>query len=202
MAMILKRKFFERPTLLVAPDLLGKFLIKRCGGREIVGMITEVEAYDGPDDKASHASKGRTARTEVMFGPSGYFYVYLCYGAHWMLNVVTGEEDYPAAILIRGVMILGKGSPSTSLRTYCPSVSLRKKFFDESHQKIFGPGRITKFFGIDKKLNGKIALPESGLWLEDRGVNLKALRARVKTKPRIGVQYAGKWAEKPWRFCL
>ncbi len=108
----MKKKFFDRPTLVVAQDLLGKFLVRKRNGKVITAMITEVEAYDGPKDKASHARHGLTARNTPMFGPAGHWYVYFTYGMHWMLNVVTGAKGYPAAVLIRGVALVNKdGEP-------------------------------------------------------------------------------------------
>ena len=101
----LKREFFERKTLVVARELLGKYLIHRIGTKIISGMITETEAYHGFRDLASHASRGRTKRTEIMFGPAGHAYIYLIYGMYYCLNVVTEREEYPAAVLIRGVEI-------------------------------------------------------------------------------------------------
>jgi DNA-3-methyladenine glycosylase len=159
-------------TVSHARSLLGKFLVRRHGdGREEMQMITEVEAYDGPLDLACHASKGRTARTEVMFSPAGVWYVYLCYGVHEMLNLVTGPRDYPAAVLIRGL------------------------------EKVNGPGRLTKALGITRVLNGAPAVPESGLWIEDRGLTVP--RRAVRVTPRIGVDYSGPvWSAKPWRFVL
>ena len=131
-------------TQKVAKSLLGKYLVRRRGKKIEAYKIVETEAYVGPEDKASHAHRGRTKRNEVMFGESGHWYVYLCYGMHYMLNIVTGPKDYPAAVLIRGV------------------------------DGVVGPGRVTKLLGIDKTLNGKLASKESGLWIEDRGekVNL------------------------------
>ncbi len=143
MKTILTPKFFNRPTLQVAKELLGKYLIRKIDGKETSLLITEVEAYDGFKDKASHASRGKTLRNEVMFGSAGYFYVYFTYGVHWMLNVVTGEKGYPAAVLIR------------------------------SAGEISGPARLTKFLKIDKSLNGKKAGRENGLWFEDRKVEAK-----------------------------
>jgi len=99
---IISRDYFNRPTVDVARSLLGKFLVRRLRGKTIAVMISETEAYDGPRDLASHASRGKTPRTSVMFGPAGRFYVYFTYGMHWMLNVVTGPKEYPAAVLIRG----------------------------------------------------------------------------------------------------
>lgn len=139
---ILPQTFFERPVLEVAKGLIGASLVRRFPESNTVvsSMLTEVEAYDGPDDLASHASRGRTPRTEVMFGPAGVFYVYLIYGMHWMLNVVTGEPGYPAAVLIRGTT------------------------------NVSGPGRITARLQIDNSLNGKPAKKSSGLWFENRSI--------------------------------
>ncbi len=132
----LKPEFYQRDVIVVARELLGKYLVKD----NLKLMITEVEAYVGSQDLACHASKGRTARTEVMFEEGGVWYVYFVYGMHWMLNVVTGEIDYPAAVLIRGV------------------------------EGINGPARVTKAFGIDKTFNGLPAAKSTGLYIQDRGV--------------------------------
>ena len=116
--------FFAKNTLGVARNLLGKFLCRRLASGEIISaMITETEAYKGFKDKASHAHKGRTKRTEVMFGEAGTIYIYLIYGMYYCLNIVTEKKDYPAAVLIRGV------------------------------EGINGPGRLCRHFKIDKKLN-------------------------------------------------
>jgi DNA-3-methyladenine glycosylase len=122
----------------VAPALLGKALARRRGNHLICHKITETEAYVGPHDLACHAARGRTNRTEVMFGPPGVFYIYLVYGMHWMLNVVTGPSGYPAAVLIRSV------------------------------ETIEGPGRLTAALGITGALNGLAATEQSGLWFLDR----------------------------------
>jgi DNA-3-methyladenine glycosylase len=137
-------------------------------------MITEVEAYDGPHDKASHAHRGKTKRNEIMFGEAGRFYVYFNYGTHWMLNIVTGPKNYPAAILIRGATHNGK--------------------------LINGPARLTKFLKIDKGLNDKAVSRDSGLWIEDRDVKIKP--SQIKRGKRVGVDYAGTWAKKSYNFCL
>ena len=168
MKKILSMEFFNRPTLEVAKELLGKFLVCKKGDNTIGAMITEVEAYVGPEDKASHASRGRTPRTEVMFGRPGFWYVYLIYGVHYCVNVVTEKEEYPAAILIRGV------------------------------QGISGPGRVSKYFGIDKSFNARSASQKNGLWIEDCGVQLKP--RQIRRGKRIGVEYAGAWKDKKWRF--
>jgi len=167
---ILSQQFFNRPTLHIAQDLLGKFLVCKNRNSSISGMITEVEAYVGSEDKASHASKGATPRTKVMFGKPGYWYVYLVYGMHHCLNIVTEEKDYPAAILIRGV------------------------------EGISGPGRVTKHFKINIHFNNTAASKKTGLWIEDRGLVLKP--NHMKRNKRIGVDYAGKWKNKLWRFSI
>lgn len=167
---VLEPKFFSRPALVVARELLGKYLVRRQRNREQAVLIHEVEAYIGPHDLACHGRFGRTQRTEVMFGPAGVWYVYLCYGIHWMLNVVTDEEDHPAAVLFRGA---GE--------------------FD-------GPGKLTKGLGIDRRLNTKAAVEKAGLWLEDRGEKVR--RGDIQQTPRIGVDYAGDWMHKPYRYVL
>ncbi len=133
-------------------------------------MITEVEAYDGVNDLACHASKGRTARTEVMFSEAGVWYVYLIYGMYNMLNIVTSEREYPAAVLIRGV------------------------------EGIDGPGRLTRVLGVTLDINALPATESTGLWIEDRGIIIDP--ETIRTTPRIGVEYAGEWATKPWRFLI
>ena len=127
----------SRDTVKVARDLLGHWLVRRLeDGTILRARITETEAYNGADDRACHAFKGRTARTEVMYGPAGRWYVYLCYGIHEMLNLVTGPDDWPAAVLIRGV------------------------------EGVSGPGRVTKIFGIGRSLNGASAADTGpGLWI-------------------------------------
>ena len=172
MRRVVKAKVLRsKKTVVLARGLLGKVLVRARHGRETAVLITEVEAYDGPRDRASHAhaDRGRTTRNAVMFGPGGQWYVYLCYGVHEMLNLVTGPRDYPAAILIRGV------------------------------EGVSGPGRVTRALGIDRKLNATAAARASGLWIEDRGVRVPS--RLIHATPRIGVDYAGPvWAGKKWRF--
>jgi DNA-3-methyladenine glycosylase len=134
-----------KKTVALARWLLGKHLVRRLAdGRVDSRMIVETEAYHGESDLACHARAGRTKRTDVMYGPGGVWYVYLCYGIHEMLNLVVGPADWPAAILIRGV------------------------------EGAVGPGRVTKTLAIDRKLNRAPAAESSGLWLEDRGVRVPA----------------------------
>lgn len=179
--------FFNQKTLTVAKKLIGCYLVRKTGDKTLRLKITETEAYVGPHDLACHASKGRTKRTEVLFGEPGTLYVYMIYGMYYMLNVVSEEKEYPAAILIR------------------------------SAGPYVGPGRLTRALGIDMQLNGKQAIPENGLWFEPCESKDKADRARkgqgkkaekgekthIQKTKRIGVKYAGLiWAEKEYRFVL
>ena len=174
MRKILAQKFFDRPTIEAAKELLGKYLVRRHRNKIIALKITEVEAYDGPRDRASHASRGRTKRTEIMFGPPRHFYVYFTYGMHWLVNVVTGPKDYPAAVLLRAGIT-------------------------DDDQHIVGPARLTKFLKIDGAQNGKPATRQTGLWFENRGAKIPA-RNTIASK-RIGVDYAGPyWSAKKWNF--
>jgi len=170
MKKILNKKFFNRSTITVSKELIGKYLVRNVRGREYAYMIIETEAYDGFEDKASHAYRGKTKRNEIMFQDAGKIYVYLTYGMHFMLNIVTGKEEYPAAVLIRGV------------------------------EGITGPGRITKALKINKSLNAKLLNKNSGLWIEDRGVKIK--KEDIIKTPRIGINYAEEWKDKPYRFLL
>ena len=160
--------FFDRPADRVARELLGAVLaVRAADGTVVRHVVCETEAYLGAHDLACHGSKGMTKRNAVMFGPAGRWYVYLCYGMHWMLNVVTGAEGVPAAVLIRGA------------------------------GAFVGPGRLTGGLGIDKAFDGLPAARPTGLWLEaGEAIPLR----RIRRTPRIGVGYAGEWAEKPLRF--
>jgi DNA-3-methyladenine glycosylase len=195
---ILPQDFFSRSTTQVAYDLLGKFLVRRWRGSEFAAMVTEVEAYDGFRDRGSHASRGRTARNAPMFGPPGHWYIYFTYGMHWMLNVVTREEGYPAAVLIRGVAGVSGPAPLEIRRA---GSAWRQPSWDGL--SLTGPARVTKKLHIDKKLNGLSATKKSGLWIEDRGFPLSSFLypLRIRKGPRIGIAYAGPyWARRNWRF--
>jgi DNA-3-methyladenine glycosylase len=140
---VLNHSFFNRPVLEVAHDLIGKFIIRELpDGKKISLMINETEAYDGPCDKASHARFGKTERNKVMFGPAGHFYVYLVYGMHWMLNIVTDKVGLPSGVLLRGA------------------------------GNIVGPANLTKYLKVDGKFYGLEAKPENKLWFEDRGIKI------------------------------
>ena len=170
----MNKKFFNRDACIVARDLLGYEIRRRIGPRVVRAVITETEAYVGPHDKASHAHRGLTKRTAPMFGNPGTIYVYLVYGMHHCLNLVTREKGYPAAVLIRAVRLL----PSGTL--------------------INGPGRAARALSITTFFNNKNILTDKRLILGPRYLTPK----RIHTTPRIGVPYAGEWAHKPLRFLI
>ena len=165
----LSRDFYVRDVLEVAPELPGKDMVVRMNDESFGRFrVTEVEAYRGTEDKACHAFKGRTDRTEIMFHEGGRLYIYLIYGMYWMLNIVTGEKDIPQAVLIRGV------------------------------ENYSGPGKLTKSLGINKSFYGEDLVSSARIWLEDPGLVYK-----VKSGPRIGIEYAGEyWMTRPWRYYL
>lgn len=182
----LPRSFYEQNTIDVAKQLLGKYLIRRHPEGDTTGRIVETEAYVGPHDLACHASKGRTARTEVMFGAAGHAYVYFIYGFYNMLNLVTESKDYPAAVLIRAV------EPVDGV----PLMKSRRRN-DALRSLASGPGKLCQAFAIDRALNGA-DLRGNVLYLEDRGDPLP----KFKSTPRVGVDYAGRWKSKPYRFLV
>jgi DNA-3-methyladenine glycosylase len=181
--------FYRRPTLDVAADLIGKVLVRRLRGgsraRFASGLIVETEAYIGVEDLACHASRGRTPRTEVLFGPAGQSYVYLVYGLHHCLNAVTEAEGLPAAVLIRAI------EPLDGLEL----MRLNRRGVARTTEIGSGPGKLCQAMAIDRNLSG-VSLSGREMWIEDR-----SLRAGpIATSPRIGVGYAGEYREKPWRF--
>lgn len=165
--------FFEKPALEVAEALLGQVLVHEQAGLRRRGRIVEVEAYVGQEDLACHASKGRTPRTEVMFGPPGRAYVYLIYGMYHCFNVVTGPEGVAAAVLVRAVEPL-----------------------EGIVEKTDGPGKLCRAMGLHRGHNGW-KLDASPLFFEE-GAFLP--RRQIERGPRIGVDYAGTWAKKPFRL--
>lgn len=182
-----RKEYAEAKPPLAARFFLGKFLCVQALDGYAEGIITETEAYGGAIDAASHGfGNRRTARTEIMFGPGGAAYVYLCYGLHQMFNIVTGPIDSPEAVLVRAVKI-----------TAGHDLVRRRRRGIAEKDWASGPGRVCVALGIGMHHNRSDLLGKT-IWLEDRGVKIPA-RA-VKRTPRIGVDYAGDWALKPWRF--
>jgi DNA-3-methyladenine glycosylase len=180
----LPRSFYEQATVDVAKQLLGKYLVRNHPQGVTVGRIVETEAYIGPHDLACHASHGRTPRTEVMFGPAGHAYVYFVYGVHYMLNLVTEAFNHPAAVLIRAL------EPTDGIEL----MQTRRKT-EKRRDLCSGPGKLCQAFAIDRSLNAADLCGDI-IHVEDRGAPVPKLLA----KPRIGVDYAGKWKDKPFRF--
>ena len=180
----LGREFYERHTLEVAPQLLGKLLIRRLGGRELVGRIVEVEAYRGRGDPASHASRGRTPRNEVMFREGGLAYVYFTYGNHYLLNATTEPLGRPGAVLIRAIEPL-KGI----------DYMMRNRGTRELRLLTSGPGRLTQALRIDRRLNGVDLTVSEELFIADDGYIVD----RIARSPRIGVSGG---TRRKWRFYI
>ncbi len=182
--------FYMRDDVLaIAKELLGKVLVTNIDGEYTSGRIVETEAYAGELDKASHASKGRTGRTEVMFGSGGHAYVYLCYGIHQMFNIVTAKQGVPHAILIRAVEPI-EGKQIMLQRT-------GKKKLDESITS--GPGKVGKAFGFHTSQCG-VSLTSDELFIADDGFTID--EKDLVASPRIGVDYAGEHAEWHYRFYI
>ncbi len=171
----LPRSFYTRDTAVVAADLLGAYLVRKTRDALQVGRIVETEAYLGPHDKACHSARGRTARTEPMFGPPGHAYVYLVYGMHHCMNVVTEPEGHASAVLIRAIE---------------PVMGIEGR--------TDGPGRLCRALAIDQSLNGEDMRGDSLRILgREPGPPPKIVR-----RPRIGVDYAGAWARRRLRFLI
>lgn len=171
----LPRSFYDRDTIVVAHELLGQHLVHVVAGVERVGRIVEVEAYLGPHDLAAHSARGLTKRTRVMFGPPGHAYVYLIYGMHWCMNVVTQAEGTASAVLLRAV------EPVKNIEG-----------------RTQGPALLTKAMGIDGRLNGHDLLSDELFLRDARG----EATIRIVKRPRIGVDYAGHWARRLLRFYI
>ena len=186
----LPREFYTRPDVVtVARDLLGKLLVvSAANGKRVSGTIVEVEAYRGPHDRAAHSYGGRrTKRTETMYGIGGTAYVFFVYGMYNQFNVVTGAAETPHAVLIRAL------EPVEGIDL------MRKRRHGRPDQNLTnGPGKLCIALGIDRKLDAADLLAER-VWLEAQdGIP----RFRIATGPRIGIDYAEEWKDKPWRFWI
>lgn len=179
----LNRKFYNRPTLKVARELLGKYLVVEKEGTYVSGKIVETEAYIGPDDPASHAYRGMTPRNKVMFGDPGYAYVYLTYGMHHCLNFVTEREGFPAAVLIRAL------EPSCGIE-----IMKRRRKIDALKNLTTGPAKLCQALGIDRTLNGADLCSDT-IFVEDHGNKPN----KIISTSRVGIK-EGK--DKKWRFYI
>ncbi len=190
---LLHHAFYDRDTVTVARDLLGKLLIRELDGETLIGRITETEAYVGPVDKACHAYGGRrTPRTEPLFAPPGTAYVYLIYGMYHCLNFVTEGEGIPCAVLLRGLEPVQGGETMARLR-FGSSLSRMTPY--QRRNFLNGPGKVCQAFAIDRSLN-RADLTRSPLYLGDDGFSPPSIRIGT----RIGIDYAQEAAAFPWRF--
>ncbi len=171
----LPRSFYDRDTITVARELLGKYLVHRSRGVERIGRIVEVEAYLGPHDLAAHSAKGLTERTKVMFGPPGHAYIYFIYGMYYCMNVVTEREGQASAVLLRAIEPVNNVEGRTQ-----------------------GPGLLCRAMHIDKRLNAHDLLSED-FYI---AAPFKAEPSVIVRRPRVGVDYAGRWAKRHLRFYL
>jgi DNA-3-methyladenine glycosylase len=171
----LARAFYDRDTVVVARELLGKYLVHVKSGVERVGRIVEVEAYLGPHDLAAHSARGLTERTKIMYGPPGHAYVYLIYGVYWCMNVVTEREGHASAVLLRAIEPVRNVEGRTQ-----------------------GPGLLCKAMRIDKRLNGHDLLSSTFYVARSRDSEPPDIVRRA----RIGVDYAGAWAKRLLRFYI
>lgn len=182
---VLSRGFYERPTLQVAEELIGKVLVHLTREGLTSGVIVETEAYVGEDDPACHASFGRTKRNEPLFGPPGVAYVYLNYGVHYLVNAVTEADGYPGAVLIRALQ------PLDGIALMIRRRGGKGRAVDE-HDLCRGPGNLTRALGIGPRQN-RLDLTGGALTIEDRGIRL----TDIARGPRVGIRVA---MERPWRF--
>lgn len=183
---VLPKEFYQQPTLVVARQLLGARLVRQLDGHRLSGRIVEVEAYVGEEDQASHAARGMTARNRSMYGPGGLAYVYLIYGMHHCLNVVTEGAGFPAAVLIRAIEPL---EGTQRMLAYRPGQPLSRL--------ADGPGKLCQALAIDRSLDGHDLTRGTQLWLE---VGTSLSDSQVERTARINVRGDGRARSVPWRF--
>jgi DNA-3-methyladenine glycosylase len=186
----LPREFYTRSNVLtVARELLGKLLVvPTANGKRLSGRIVEVEAYRGPQDRAAHSYGGRrTKRTETMYGIGGTAYVFFVYGMYYQFNVVTNAAESPHAVLIRAV------EPVEGIE-----LMRKRRHGQPDHNLTNGPGKLCLALGIDRKLDGADLL-DNKVWIEDAK---KTPRSQIVSGPRVGIDYAENWKDKPWRFWI
>ena len=176
----------------VAKELLGKYLVRQIGKKKFIGKIVETEAYIGPKDRASHAYGGKiTERCKTEYLVGGHIYIYLCYGMYWQLNITTEVAGKPECVLIRALEPV----------LYNAKLKIKNVKLQNAKKRIAsGPGKLCQWFKLDKSFNGEDLTKSKRIWVEDRGCKI-TLREIVKAK-RVGIDYAGIWKEKLWRFYI
>ena len=182
----LKRSFYNQPTLIVAKQLLGKYLVRKIGKKTLIGKIVETEAYIGPKDRAAHSYNGKiTERNKAEYLKGGHIYIYLCYGMYWQLNITTSDAGKPECVLIRALE---------------PIQGFEKELSPKKIRNLAnGPGKLCRWLELDKSFYGEDLTESKRIWLEE-GEKIKPFQI-VKAK-RIGIDYAGIWKDKLWRFYI
>ena len=188
--MKLNEAFYQRTNVVkIAKELLGKVLYTRIDGVLTGGMIVETEAYSWMERGCHAYGSRKTGRNAIMFREGGFAYVYMCYGIHYLFNVVTNREEIPEAVLIRAL------EPLTGLN----EMKTRRNIFQNGFHLTSGPGKLTKAMGIGRSFNGKSLLDDE-IWIEDSGMKLAS--RDIVASERIGIDYAGEDALLPWRFSV
>lgn len=183
--MRLSRSFFNRNSVIVAKELLGKVLVRKIKGKKISGMIVETEAYRGSNDEGSHAYKKITPRNKIMFGPPGIAYVYFCYGNHYLLNIVTEKKGSPGSVLIRAI------EPIDNIL----EMKKRRKT-DNIYKLTNGPGKLTQAFGIGKNENGiDVVKSKTFFFIRPK----KKRKFKIISTSRVGIKQG---LDKKWRFYI
>lgn len=191
----LERAAYMMDTCDVAKRLLGCTLVRKRDGVRLAGMIVETEAYMGPDDLGAHSARGRTKRTEAMFGPPGHAYIYLIYGMYHCVNAVTQSEGIPHAVLIRAIEPVDGVDLMGELRRNRRTGVLPRQCTDIAN----GPGKLCQALDISRELYGTDLVSGNELWIE---AGEPVSPEKIGISPRIGIDYAGEWAEKPLRFWI
>lgn len=186
----LLRNFFVRPAIVVAKELLGKYLVRKYEGKILSGKIVETEAYLGPEDKASHGYQNRiTERNRAEFYIGGHIYIYLIYGIYWQLNITTGKEGVPECVLIRAL------EPSEGVE------EMKKNRSEKNIKNLTnGPGKLCQAMKLDKSCYGVDICRSKEIYIEDRGERVK--ENEIVAAKRIGIDYAQEWKDKLLRFYI
>jgi DNA-3-methyladenine glycosylase len=213
----LNRQFYIRPTLTVAKELLGKYLVRKIGKNKLVGKIVETEAYIGPEDRASHAYGGKiTERCKTEYLEGGHIYIYLCYGMYWQLNITTSLSGKPECVLIRALEPVENGQKFKVQKAKCSLKSFallsprqKPRQMTIKNSKLLrklasGPGKLCRWLKLDKSFDGEDLTESKRIWLEDRSDLLpeRIKKSQIIATKRIGIEYSGIWKDKPWRFYI
>ncbi len=198
----LNRNFYTGPTLKVAKELLGKYIVRKVGKRELVGKIIETEAYVGPQDRAAHSYKGKiTLRNKIEYLIGGHIYIYLVYGMYWQLNITTAGKGEPECVLIRAlepVLDNSKLKIDSKFKSNPPGSPLRVQ---QNLKLTNGPGKLCRYLKLDKSFYGEDLSKNKRIWVEDRGEKIKP--SQILATGRVGIDYASHyWSKRKWRFLI